>query len=171
MIDKLKVNYFFPNFIQQIAKFTEACLECQRNRIDSIKSGLLNPLPIPSRPWNDISMDFMNLPMSNSGKDSVMVIVCRLSKMCKIMPCNRDLKADGAAKLFWDNIVCNYGLPATIISDRDKLFTSDLWNNLMNLAGVKLKMTAPARPQADGQTERMNRYIIDLLNQSNSFIW
>ncbi|KAN0050725.1 hypothetical protein ACTA71_003873 [Dictyostelium dimigraforme] len=53
MIDKLKVNYFFPNFIQQIAKFTEACVECQRNRIDSIRSGLLNPLPIPSRPWND----------------------------------------------------------------------------------------------------------------------
>ncbi|KAN0021499.1 hypothetical protein ACTFIU_010099 [Dictyostelium citrinum] len=165
MVDKLKTNYFFPNFIQQITRFTEACLECQKNRIDSVRAGLLNPLPVPSRPWNDISMDFMNLPMSNSGKDSVMVIVCRLSKMCKIMPCNRELKADGAAKLFWDNVVCNYGLPATIVSDRDKLFTSDLWNNLMEIAGVKLKMTAPARPQADGQTERMNRYIIDLLSK------
>ncbi|KAN0018532.1 hypothetical protein ACTFIU_011150 [Dictyostelium citrinum] len=165
MVDKLKTNYFFPNFIQQITRFTEACLECQKNRIDSVRAGLLNPLPVPSGPWNDISMDFMNLPMSNSGKDSVMVIVCRLSKMCKIMPCNRELKADGAAKLFWDNVVCNYGLPATIVSDRDKLFTSDLWNNLMEIAGVKLKMTAPARPQADGQTERMNRYIIDLLSK------
>ncbi|KAM9954909.1 hypothetical protein ACTFIW_001012 [Dictyostelium discoideum] len=109
----------------------------QKNRIERAKSGLLNPLPIPSRPWNNISMDFLNLPKSNAGKDSVMVIVCRLSKISKIIPsCTKELKADEAAKLFWDNIACNFGLPATIVSYRDKLFTSDLWNNLMEIYGM-----------------------------------
>ncbi|KAM9975655.1 hypothetical protein ACTFIW_000772 [Dictyostelium discoideum] len=75
---------------------------------------------------NDISIDFLNLPESNTGKESVMVIVCRLSKMCKIITCTKELKTDEAGKLFWDNIVCNFGLPATIVSDRDKLFASDL---------------------------------------------
>ncbi|KAN0044715.1 hypothetical protein ACTA71_006234 [Dictyostelium dimigraforme] len=165
MVNKLRSNYFFPKFIQTVARFADACMECQKNRIIRAKNGLLNPLPIPSRPWNDISMDFLCLPKSNSGKDNAMVVVCRLSKMCKIIPCTKELKADEAARLFWDNIVCNFGLPATIISDRDKLFTSDLWNSLMELAGVKLKMTAPGRPQADGQTERMNRNIINLLSK------
>ncbi|EAL60298.1 hypothetical protein DDB_G0294372 [Dictyostelium discoideum AX4] len=93
--------------------------------------------------------------------------------MCKIIPCTKELKADEAAKLFWDNIVCNFGLPATIVSDRDKLITSDLWNNLMEISGVKLKMTAPRRPQADGQTERMNRNIVNLLSKmtSNRLDW
>ncbi|KAM9985687.1 hypothetical protein ACTFIZ_012341 [Dictyostelium cf. discoideum] len=168
MVNKLKTHYYFPKFINVITRFTESCQECQKNRIDRAKSGLLKPLPIPSRPWNDISMDFLNLPKSNAGKDSVMVVVCRLSKMCKIIPCTKELKADEAAKLFWDNIVCNFGLPATIVSDRDKLFTSDLWNNLMEIAGVKLKMTAPSRPQADGQTERMNRNIVNLLSKMTS---
>ncbi|KAM9993581.1 hypothetical protein ACTFIZ_011547 [Dictyostelium cf. discoideum] len=173
MVNKLKTHYYFPKFINVITRFTESCQECQKNRIDRAKSGLLKPLPIPSRPWNDISMDFLNLPKSNAGKDSVMVVVCRLSKMCKIIPCTKELKADEAAKLFWDNIVCNFGLPATIVSDRDKLFTSDLWNNLMEIAGVKLKMTAPSRPQADGQTERMNRNIVNLLSKmtSNRLNW
>ncbi|EAL60297.1 hypothetical protein DDB_G0294370, partial [Dictyostelium discoideum AX4] len=62
MVDKLRYNYYFPKFINQIKRFAESCTECQKNRIERAKSGFLNPLPIPSRPWIDISMDFLNLP-------------------------------------------------------------------------------------------------------------
>ncbi|KAM9955058.1 hypothetical protein ACTFIW_008722 [Dictyostelium discoideum] len=54
-----------------------------------------------------------------------------------------------AAKLFWDNVVCQFGLPLSIVSDQDKLFMSDLWKELMNSQGVKMKTTVPHRPQAD----------------------
>ncbi|KAM9954475.1 hypothetical protein ACTFIR_009703 [Dictyostelium discoideum] len=60
MLDKLRIHYYFPKFISTITRFAESCTQCQKNIIERAKSGLLNPLPIPSRPWNDISMDFLN---------------------------------------------------------------------------------------------------------------
>ncbi|KAN0022969.1 hypothetical protein ACTFIU_009052 [Dictyostelium citrinum] len=69
---KWSINYFFPKFIQLITRFTDSCMECQKNRIIRAKNVLLNPLPIPCRPWNDISMDFIYLPKSNSCKDNAM---------------------------------------------------------------------------------------------------
>ncbi|KAN0025834.1 hypothetical protein ACTFIU_000097 [Dictyostelium citrinum] len=77
----------------------------------------------------------------------------------------RTITSAEVAEIFWKKIVCNYGLPLSIVSDNDILFTSELWTNLMNEAKVKLKTTAPARPQADGQTERTNRVIKEMLSK------
>ncbi|KAM9975569.1 hypothetical protein ACTFIW_005442 [Dictyostelium discoideum] len=85
--------------------------------------------------------------------------------MVRIIPTHKDIDASGAAKLFWNNVVCQFGLPLTIVSDRDKLFMSDLWKELMKAQGVKMKTTVPHRPQADGQTERTNRTIKEQLQK------
>ncbi|KAN0040733.1 hypothetical protein ACTA71_009071 [Dictyostelium dimigraforme] len=110
-------------------------------------------------------MDFMNLPETDNKFNSVFVIVDRLSKMVRIIPTRRDIDAAGAAKLFWNNVVCQFGLPLSIVSDRDKLFMSDLWKELMISQGVKMKTTVPHRLQADGQTERTNRTIKEQLQK------
>ncbi|KYR01188.1 LTR-retrotransposon skipper [Tieghemostelium lacteum] len=121
------------------------------------------PLPIPSRPFTDISMDFLKLPMTVSGKDNLLVIVCRLSKYVILIPCTSKITAEETAELFINHVLTDHGAPRTIVSDRDPKFTADLWSHLMKRLNVKIKMTVPGRPQADGQTERANRTIIETL--------
>ncbi|KAN0043479.1 hypothetical protein ACTA71_011138 [Dictyostelium dimigraforme] len=161
--NKLRPSYFFQGFSLKIKKYVQSCAECQKNRIEQDKHGFLHPLPVPTRPWNDISMDFMNLPTTENGFDSVYVVVDRLSKMVKIIPCKRTITAIEVAKLFWYNIVCNYGLPLTIVCDNDKLFTAEIWSQMLEEAGVIMKTTVPGRAQSDGQTERANRVIKEIL--------
>ncbi|KAM9954779.1 hypothetical protein ACTFIW_003379 [Dictyostelium discoideum] len=160
---KLRASYYFQSFSLKVKKYVQSCAECQKNRIEQEKHGSLHPLPVPIRPWDDVSMDFMNLPNTEKGFDSVYVVVDRLSKMVKIIPCKRTITAIEVAKLFWDNIVCNFGLPLTIVCDNDKLFTAEIWSQMLDEAGVIMKTTVPGRAQADGQTERTNRTIKEML--------
>ncbi|KAM9981132.1 hypothetical protein ACTFIY_003430 [Dictyostelium cf. discoideum] len=167
---KLRCSFIWAKFWDRINNFVMSCIECQKGKLEQEKHGLLNPLPIPSKPWDDITMDFLSLPMTENGFDQVFVVVDRLSKMVKIIPCKKTITA---AEIFWKKIVCVFGLPLSIVSDNDKLFTSELWVNLMKEAKVKLKTTAPARPQADGQTERTYRAIINMLSKmtNNRLRW
>ncbi|KAM9973569.1 hypothetical protein ACTFIW_010671 [Dictyostelium discoideum] len=170
---KIRNSFIWARFWDRISNYVTSCVECQKNKLEQEKHGMLNPLPIPARPWDDITMDFLNLPTTESGMDQVLVIVDRLSKMVRIIPCKKTITSAEVAEIFWRKIVCNFGLPLSIVSDNDKLFTSELWTNLMNEARVKLKTTAPARPQADGQTERTNRVIIEMLSKmtNNRLRW
>jgi transposase InsO family protein len=65
--------------------------------------------------------------------------------------------AQGVAKVFLDNVVKLHGMPRTIESDRDKLFTSQFWKQLISLMGVKQQLSTAYRPQTDGQSERVNQ--------------
>ncbi|KAM9970473.1 hypothetical protein ACTFIR_002329 [Dictyostelium discoideum] len=170
---KLRCSFIWAKFWDRINNFVMSCIECQKGKLEQEKHGLLNPLPIPSKPWDDITMDFLSLPMTENGFDQVFVVVDRLSKMVKIIPCKKTITSAEIADFFWKKIVCVFGLPLSIVSDNDKLFTSELWINLMKEAKVKLKTTAPARPQADGQTERTNRAIINMLSKmtNNRLRW
>ncbi|KAN0035200.1 hypothetical protein ACTA71_004461 [Dictyostelium dimigraforme] len=80
----------------------------------------------------------------------------------------RTITAIEVAKLFWYNIVCNYGLPLTIVCDNDKLFTAEIWSQMLEEAGVIMKTTVPGRAQSDGQTERANRVIKEICRCSCS---
>ncbi|KAM9973422.1 hypothetical protein ACTFIW_010511 [Dictyostelium discoideum] len=165
---KVRNSFVWPRFWDRITNYVLSCVECQKSRLEQDKHGQLQNLQIPAKPWDDISMDFLNLPITINGNDCALVIVCRLSKMVKIIPCKRTTTAAEVAELFWKKIVCVFGLPLSIVSDNDKLFTSELWDSLMKEVKVKLKTTAPARPQADGQTERMNRVILEILSKMTS---
>ena len=107
-------------------------------------------------------MDFItNLPESG-GFNAVFTCVERHTKLVRVTPCRMgesSLDAGGVARLFFDRIVRDFGVPQTIVSDRDPRFTGAFWEALMSLIGTRLTFSTAFHTQTDGQTERAHRVI------------
>jgi len=118
--------------------------------------GVLRPLSVPEKPWEDISMDFVVGLPECEGFDAVWVVVDRLSKMRHFIPCHTTIDAVGLARLFLREVVRLHGLPRSIVSDRGPQFASTFWGQICSRLGIDRRMSTAFHPQTDGQTERMN---------------
>jgi hypothetical protein len=104
-------------------------------------------------------MDFIEgLPNSN-GHTIILVIVDRFTKYSHFYPIKHPFTASTIAQVFMDNIVKLHGIPKSIVSDRDEVFTSSFWSELFKLLKTDLKLSSAYHPQSDGQTERVNQYL------------
>ena len=120
-------------------------------------AGLLQPLPIPTQIWTDVSMDFIEGLPSSNGYTVIMVVVDRLTKYAHFVSLKHPFSTVSVAKEFVANVVRLHGIPTSIVSDWDKVFISAFWRTLFNLQGTKLCMSSSYHPQSDGQTEVVNR--------------
>ena len=157
-------NYQFKNMKEKVSSYTKKCADCQKNKHSThAPYGEMQPMELPTEPWTDISMDFVTgLPWSKDpttelAYDSILVIVDRFTKYAIMVPFRRDYTAQQLAYVLKDRLIREHGIPRTIISDRDKLFTSNYWATLMAEIGTQRKLSTAYHPQTDGQTERTNR--------------
>jgi hypothetical protein len=114
--------------------------------------GLLQPLLVPDQVWNDIAMDLIEGFPKVGGKSVIVIVVDRFLKFAHFIPLSHPYSANSVAKAFFDNIVRLHGIPCSIVSDRDPVFTSNFWTELFRLAGVKLLLSSAFHPQTDGQS-------------------
>lgn len=150
---------------EDVKEFIKHCDECQRNKpTNKKKPGLIHPIPPPTRCFKRISMDLItDLPLTLSGFDSIVVFVCMFSKMVRFVPIIKAISASEVARVFVREVYCRFGLPETIISDRDPRFTGDFWQAFFIILGTRLNMSSAYHPESDGQTERMNRSLEEML--------
>lgn len=137
------------------------CAVCQRNKTSHLQpSGLLQPLPVPTLTWSDLTMDFIEaLPWVNNKMVILTVVDC-LSKAVQFIPLGHPYTVTTVAWAFFDEVVRLHDMPSSIVSDQDPVFTSNLWHELFRLSETKLQMSSTFHPQSDGQSEAANKIIV-----------
>ena len=164
-VRKANLLYYWPNMERNIGQWIQYCDSCQKVKAVRQKpQGLLQPLQIPNRRWESVSMDFITkLPTTPRGNDSIWVVVDRLSKMVHVEAIKEAISAEEVAYLYHDRVFRYHGVPQDIVSDRDVRFRSLFWRSLAERLGTKLSKSTKDHPQSDGQTERMNGVLEDTL--------
>ncbi len=158
--EALSMKFYWPRMKVDILKYCQTCDICQKTKPTNFtRYGRLSPNPIPKRPYESISMDLIvNLPWSD-GFNVIFVVVDRFTKHAQFVPTTTGLNAKGFAALFVKHIACRFGLPQSIVSDRDPRWTSDFWEEAARLLRVEMLLFSSHHPQHDGQTKIVNRQL------------
>ncbi|GKF66188.1 reverse transcriptase domain-containing protein, partial [Tanacetum coccineum] len=118
-------------------------------------SGLLVQPDIPEWKWENITMDFITkLPKTAAGFNLIWVIVDLLTKSAYFLPMREMDSTENLTRLYMKEIVARHGIPVSIISDRDRHFTSRVWQSLHKALGTQLDLSTAYHPQTDSQSER-----------------
>nr|ABB47095.2 retrotransposon protein, putative, Ty3-gypsy subclass [Oryza sativa Japonica Group] len=162
----LKEKYWWVSMKREIAEFVALCDVCQRVKAEHQRpAGLLQPLQVPEWKWDEIGMDFITgLPKTQGGYDSIWVVVDRLTKVARFIPVKTTYGGNKLAELYFARIVSLHGVPKKIVSDRGSQFTSHFWKKLQEELGTRLNFSTAYHPQTDGQTERLNQILEDMLH-------
>jgi hypothetical protein len=168
-LKNLERYVYWPRMRVDVERFIRGCTLCNISKPTNRKMGLYMPLPVPSRPWESISMDFLGgLPRTKRGHDYIFVVVDRFSKMICLIPCKKTVTGEDAARLFFTHVWRHFGMPTSIVSDRDSCFLGKFWRSLWDMMDTKLNRSTAFHPQTDGQTEVVNRTLVHLLRGYNA---
>ena len=165
LIRLIRVSYYWINMGRHIADYVRGCKTCQRNKAKRHKPyGTLRSLEIPTRRWAFVSIDWItDLPETTLKHNAILVAVDSLSKRAHFIATTTKASASEAANLYFDHIFKHHGMPLKIISDRDSKVTSEFWQTLWRKFGTKLALSTPHHPNTDGQTERLNATLEEML--------
>ena len=136
-----------------VLEYIDGCYECAINKSSTqAPSGLLQPLPTPSHPWEWVSMDFVTgFPCTEDGYDAMVVFVDMLTKLVHIRPCTKKgLDTAAVVKMFEEEVLKHHGIPRHIVSDRDKVLTSAAWKELLKRLNSSTEFSSTYHPETDG---------------------
>ena len=159
--------YYWPTLQRDVASYVKTCPACQRTKPGKeSQQGLVQPMPLPSKPFESMSLDLIvGLPVSKAGNSAMVVFVDRFSKVAIVEPCTPQITAQELAVLYLQRVYSLFGLPKTLISDRDRKFIANFWEAVFSMLDVTLKRSTPYHPQLDGQTEITNKTLLSVLRK------
>jgi hypothetical protein len=165
MYHDLRQQFWWVRMKREAARYVSKCNTCRKVKADYMKpGGLLQPLSIRDWKWDDISMDFIvGLPMTARKFDSIWVIVDRFSKFSHFIPIHTRYDARKYMEIYIARVLYLHGVPKTIISDRGSQFLARFWEQLHAYLGTHLIHSSAYLPQTDGQTERVNQLLKNML--------
>jgi len=147
-----------------VTDYVRSCDPCQKIKHDRGSGvGYLQPLEIPTNPYDHLTLDFITgLPLSHN-KDAILVVVDKLTKYAHFIATTAEVTAEESAILLFKRVIKFFGMPSRIIGDRDPRWTSAVWKSLALLFGTRLALSTSKHPQTDRQTEVMNQHLETML--------
>lgn len=140
---KICNTFYWPGLRMQVKELVKTCHICQISKHEHVRQpGFLQPLPVPDQAWVYITMNFITKLPSSQGKDTIWVIVDMFTKYAHFIALSPPLTSSGLAQIFIDVIYRLHGLPTYIVSDRDPLFTSHFWKELMTKLGIQQQISS-----------------------------
>ncbi|CDJ49851.1 Similar to Transposon MAGGYgagandpolgenehomologues, related [Eimeria brunetti] len=145
--------------------YVESCTQCRASKsLNQKPAGLLQQLLIPSRWWSHVSLDFVtDLSFTTTGHDAILVVVDSLSKMAHFIPAKKSHSAADTVEVLADRLIRYHGFLNVLVSERDPRFQSEVWSQLCSRFNLTRAMSSSYHPQTDGQTERVNRTLEQML--------
>jgi len=157
-LHQVRMQYYWSGLPVYVKDYCKSCTTCSRAKpVPHKPYGLLKQLPIPEKPWNSISMDFIEKLPPSSGYTSILVIVDCLSKQSLFIPTHDTIMSPQLAQLFVLHVFSKHGVPSHVTSDRGTEFVSHFFRSLGTALDMKLHFTSGYHPEGDGQTERTNQ--------------
>lgn len=160
---KIEENYTWKNLALDVANYIRSCENCQRGKFKRITAGPLMPLPIPERPWLDISLDFVSGFQRAQDFERVLVVVDRFSKQAHFLKVSKNLDVSEFIFKLWSRIFCYHGLPLSIVSDQDILIMAPEFQEFCTSQGIKSITSSGGHAQTDGQSERTIETLTQIL--------
>ena len=160
----LQRRFWWPTMDRDTRSFIAACTTCARNKTtNKPRSGLLRPLPIPSRPWSNIALDFVTGLPPSRGNTTILTIIDRFSKAAHFIALPGLPSARETAELMVSQVFRIHGIPADIVSDRGPQFISQVWRAFCLALGTTASLSSGYHPQTNGQAERANQELEGML--------
>jgi len=138
-----------PGILRNTSGTCDICQKTKPRRHAPV--GMLQPILIPSQPFEVVSMDFIPELPESDGYDNILVIVDKLTKYAIFIPTTTTITEKGTAELFFRHVIAQYGIPRQVISDRDTRWKGEFWKEICDRMGMKRALTTAYHPQADGQ--------------------
>ena len=157
MVELVTRNYWWPEVIREVGQYIERCDLCQRikNQMEEV-AGKLKLGEVPEKLWTYILVDFITKLPIVAGKDTILVVCDRLSKMTHFIATTEGMTAEELVRLFRDNVWRLHGLLESVVLDRGPQFAAELTKELNNMLGIKTKLLTAFHSQTNGQTECIN---------------
>uniref|UniRef100_A0A8C1Q3Q5 Gypsy retrotransposon integrase-like protein 1 n=1 Tax=Cyprinus carpio TaxID=7962 RepID=A0A8C1Q3Q5_CYPCA len=160
MLASVHQRFWWPTRERDTRRFVAACSVCVQTKPgNSPPAGLLRPLPIPSRPWSHIALDFITGLPPSAGKTVILTVIDRFSKAAHFIPLATLPSAKETAQIIIENVFRIHGLPSDIVSDRGPQFMSQFWKEFCRLIGASVSLSSGFPPQSNGQAERANQTV------------
>ncbi len=165
----IRQRFWWPTRERDIRRFVASCPVCaQTKSSNSPPAGFLRPLPIPSRPWSHIALDFVTGLPPSAGNTVVLTLVDRFSKAAHFIPLPKLPSAKESTQLMVDHVFKIHGLPTDVVSDRGPQFISQFWGEFCRLIGASSSLSSGFHPQTNGQAERTNQILGRMLRSLTS---